>query len=135
MIRSIDDPVDVLAASHLFDHEPTAEWTDRFLSREGHHLLIAYVGKAGVGFVSGIEMIHPDKGNEMMLYELAVDAPFRRRGIGRDLVRALLELARTRGCRSMWVPTDAHNRAAIATYRSAGATEQEPSVILSWDPV
>ena len=39
-----------------------------------------------MGFVSGVEVTHPDKGTEMFLYELAVDEPFRRRGIGRALV-------------------------------------------------
>jgi len=42
----------VAAASHLFD--------------------------GPVGFVSGVEVTHPDKGTEMFLYELAVDETFRR---------------------------------------------------------
>ena len=58
----------------------------------------------------------------MFLYELAVDEPFRRRGIGRQLVTALADLAVGRGCYGMWVGVDAgDNAAAVATYRSAGA--------------
>lgn len=68
-----DDLDLVLGAGHLFDHEPTREATAAFLCREGHHLLLAFLDTSPVGFVSGIEVIHPDKGTEMLLYELGVD--------------------------------------------------------------
>jgi ribosomal protein S18 acetylase RimI-like enzyme len=89
----------VVAAGHLFDHRVDAEATARFLANPNHHLLVAYddVGRP-VGFVSGVETTHPDKGTEMFLYELGVDEPARRQGIGRALVEALAALARERGC-------------------------------------
>ncbi|MFD0329953.1 GNAT family N-acetyltransferase [Streptacidiphilus monticola] len=93
---------------------------------------------APVGFVSGVEVTHPDKGTEMFLYELAVAEAHRRRGVGRALVEALAELARQRGCYGMWVLTDRGNPAALAAYRSAGAAEEEDCVLLNWsfpDPV
>lgn len=31
----------VLAGAELFDAPPTEEWTAKFLSSEGHHLLVA----------------------------------------------------------------------------------------------
>ena len=86
-----------------------------------------------VGFVSGIEVCHPDKRVEMLLYELSVAETHRRRGIGRGLVEELLALAADIGCRGMWVPLDSDNEAAIATYRSARADETETSLIMSWD--
>jgi ribosomal-protein-alanine N-acetyltransferase len=86
-----------------------------------------------VGFVSGVEVTHPDKGTEMFLYELAVDPARHRGGIGRALVTALAELARERGLYGMWVLTDRANAAATATYRSAGATADEDCVMLTWD--
>ncbi len=78
----------VLAAATLFDGPARADWTPRFLAEDGHHLLIASVDGVDVGFVSGVETSHPDKGTEMFLYELGVDEPYRRRGIGRALVAA-----------------------------------------------
>jgi ribosomal protein S18 acetylase RimI-like enzyme len=123
----------ILAAAELFDHEPTSEWTERFLGSEGHHLLLARGddGRA-IGFVSGVEMTHPDKGKEMFLYELAVHQDHRNRGVGRALVRALADVAREHACYGMWVLTDEDNAAALAAYRAAGGGDPEPSVMLSW---
>ena len=123
----------VLAASHLFDAPPTRAWAAKFLASEGHHLLVA-VDDAGdpTGFISGVETTHPDKGTEMFLYELSVDADHRNRGIGRTLVRALADLARQRACYGMWVATEPDNAAALATYRATGAGPPEPCVTLTW---
>lgn len=120
------------SASHLFDGPTQPAATARFLAEAGHHLLLALVDEVPAGFVSGVETTHPDKGTEVLLYELAVDPAFQRRGIGRALVEALAALARERGCYAMWVLTDADNAAALATYRAAGAGQAEPSVMLSW---
>jgi ribosomal protein S18 acetylase RimI-like enzyme len=126
------DGAEVVAAASLFDRAPRPDWTSLFLTRDGHHLLIAYVAGAPAGFVTGIEMTHPDKGTEMMVYELGVDARFRRRGIGRALVESLRDLARQRQCRAMWVPIEPDDGPAIATYRAAGAGPPEPAALLSW---
>jgi ribosomal protein S18 acetylase RimI-like enzyme len=122
----------VAAASHLFDGPALPEATARFLSEPGHHLLIAYHEQHPVGFVTGVEATHPDKGTEMFLYELAVAEPFRRRGIGRALVERLADLARAAGCYGMWVITDDINRAARATYEGAGGVTQADQVVEIW---
>ena len=123
----------VVAAGSLFDHPPELPIAERFLRLPGHHLLMAFEGDVAAGFVSGIEMTHPDKGTEMFLYELAVGEAFRRRGIGRALVQTLLETARARGCYDMWVLTDDDNEAALGTYRTTGATDESGHVMLTWD--
>jgi len=126
------DELVVLTADGLFDHAPTEAWTEKFLASEGHHLLVALVEARAVGFVSGVELTHPDKGTELFLYELAVHADHRNRGIGRSLVAALAELARDRGCYGMWVLTDADNGAARAAYAAAGAGSPAASLMLTW---
>jgi ribosomal protein S18 acetylase RimI-like enzyme len=122
----------ILAAAKVFDHPPTPEWTEKFLASDIHHLLLALDDGRAVGFVSGVETTHPDKGTEMFLYELAVHEEHRNRGVGRALVRALADLAREHGCYGMWVLTDQDNAAALAAYRAAGGGDPEPNVMLSW---
>jgi ribosomal protein S18 acetylase RimI-like enzyme len=122
----------VAAASHLFDGPARPDATQRFLADQGHHLLIAYNDGAAVGFVSGVELTHPDKGTEMFLYELAVDEPMRRRGIGRALVEALASVARDAGCYGMWVVTDEDNQAARATYEGTGGVPETAQVCEVW---
>ena len=122
----------VVWASVLFDRPATPEWTSAFLTSPGHHLLFASIDGVDVGFVSGVEMVHPDKGTEMFLYELGVDDAVRGQGVGKALVAALRELGIERGCYGMWVLTDHDNDAALATYRAAGAGDPDPQVMLDW---
>jgi ribosomal protein S18 acetylase RimI-like enzyme len=119
-------------AGALFDHVPREDATRRFLAAADHHLLFAFEGDEPVGMVSGVELTHPDKGVEMFLYELSVLEPARGRGIGTALVEALKALAEERGCRGMWVLTDADNAAALGAYRRAGATIEESTLLLEW---
>ena len=131
-IRRAASPDDVFAAGHLFDAPPVPEATARFLAQDHSHLLIAYVGDQPAGFVSGVETTHPDKGTEMFLYELGVDAAFLRRGIGTALVEALKALAVARACYAMWTGTAAGDTAAQATYKKAGGAIDDGAFV-SWD--
>ncbi len=123
----------VHAARSLFDGPPESRATRRVLAEPTHHLLVAYDGDAPLGFVSGVELTHPDKGTEMFVYELGVDESARRRGVGRTLVQALAAVAREQGCYDMWVLADADNAAARATYARAGGREASRPVLLEWE--
>ncbi|MDQ0930673.1 GNAT family N-acetyltransferase [Streptomyces turgidiscabies] len=133
-IRRARTVAEVAAAEPLFDSPVRPEWAERFLTSAGHHLYLAYEPgeDAPVGFVSGIETIHPDKGAEMLLYELGVAESYRRRGIGRALVRRLAELSREVDCHGMWVLVDTDNDVALATYRSAGGKGDGACAVVSW---
>ena len=129
-LRPGDDRL-VTAASHLFDAPAEPAATARFLAEDGHHLLLAYEDGRAVGFVSGVEVTHPDEGTEMFLHELAVDEPARRHGIGRALVERLAAVAREAGCYGMWVVTD-HDNDARATYEGTGAVPETDQVVEVW---
>jgi ribosomal protein S18 acetylase RimI-like enzyme len=85
-----------------------------------------------VGFVSGVETTHPDKGTEMFLYELGVDESARGQGVGRSLVEALTAFAEEGGCYGMWVLTDDDKVAARGTYERAGARGSSSHLMLDW---
>lgn len=122
----------VKQAADLFDGPPRPEATRRFLSEPTHHLLMALLDGEPLGFVSGVETTHPDKGTEMLLYELLVAEPHRRRGIGRALVEALARCARHRGCYGMFGLADDGNTAARRTYASAGASRPTRRLMYDW---
>jgi ribosomal protein S18 acetylase RimI-like enzyme len=134
-IRALEpgDGALIVAAGHLFDSPPDRATAERFLVTPGHHLLMAFEDDVAAGFVSGVELTHPDKGTEMFLYELAVDEPFRRRGIGKALVEELIGIARAHDCYDLWVLTDHDNDAALATYRTTGTTDESSHVMLTWE--
>jgi ribosomal protein S18 acetylase RimI-like enzyme len=124
-----EDATALVAASHLFDSPVSAEGAAAFLRRPGHIALLA-LDDAGtpVGFVTGVETCHPDKGVEMFAYELGVDESARRRGVARALLDRLAEIARARGCYALWTATEGDNVAALATYRSIGAELDDTTV-------
>jgi len=122
---------DLSAAEVLFDRPLDPAAGRRFLEDERHHLVVAFDDEVAVGFASGVEMTHPDKGTELFIYELAVAAERRRQGIGTALLRELALVGRRRGCYGMWVLAEADDEAARSLYRSFGAAGSE-AVMFSW---
>jgi [ribosomal protein S18]-alanine N-acetyltransferase len=127
------DDADVMDAADLFDQPPRQPWVASFLRDPTHHLLVACRAGRPVGFVTGVETTHPDKGTEMFIYELAVAPDERRQGVAKALLAELSDIAREHHCYGMWVLTDADNVAALAAYRSSGATAESEHVMLTWD--
>ena len=123
----------VLEAAYLFDHQVHESVVRAFLADDRHHLLIAYVEGRPAGFVSAVELLHPDKPKpETFVYELGVDPEFRRLGVATELLRELIRLCRDRGSGEMFVLTDEANEAALATYRKAGGRREPDQVMFYW---
>ena len=66
---------------------------------------------------------HPDKPAELWVNEVALAPTHRRRGLGKAVLKALLEVGRAQNCRVAWVLTDRNNVAAMALYSSIGGKE------------
>jgi aminoglycoside 6'-N-acetyltransferase I len=76
-----------------------------------------------VGFASGVHYVHPDKPPELWINEVGLAPTYRRRGLGKALLRALFAVGRAHRCTVAWVLTDRSNVAAMALYESVGGIE------------
>lgn len=117
-------------APGVFDFDVRPELLREFLANPMNHLFVAVAGGNVVGMATGISYVHPDKPLQMFVNEVGVAEPYRRRGIGRRLVEALLAHAEALDCTEAWVATEADNAPALALYRSTGGLEARESVVL-----
>ena len=118
-----DDPILMHVAAEVFDKPVDVGLTREFLEDPRHHIAVAIDDGLVVGFASGVHYIHPDKPAELWINEVAVAPTHRRRGLGKAVVRALLEVGRAHQCKAAWVLTDRSHVAAMALYSSVGGTE------------
>ena len=112
-------------APDVFDELVEPRWTAEFIADPRHHLAVAIDGGAVVGMASAVHYVHPDKPPELWINEVGVAQSHWRRGIGRDLLQALLARGRELGCRQAWVATDENNIAARRLYASLGGAAEE----------
>jgi GNAT superfamily N-acetyltransferase len=111
----IDPALDDTALNDLFsrawpDHAPRAYGT--VLARS-LGVVAAFVGDRLIGFVN----LATDGGEHAFLLDPTVDTAYRRRGIGRELVRQAGALARNRGC--TWLHVD-YEPALAPFYHATG---------------
>ena len=119
---------DVLSnvAPGVFDDPIDRRMTDMFLRDPRHHIAVAVDEGLVVGFVSAVHYVHPDKPRpELWINEVAVAPTHQRRGLGKDLLRCVLEAGRRHGCVEAWVLTDRANAPAIRLYSSVGGADSD----------
>lgn len=110
-------------APDVFDDDLQPTLVSEFLRDDRHHLAVAIDNGQLVGFASGVHYVHPDKPSELWINEVGVAPSHQGRGIGKAVMRTLLEHARRLGCREAWVLTDRKNDAARHLYASSGGEE------------
>jgi len=118
-----DEDVLMSVAAEVFDNPVDPVLTREFLGDPRHHIAVAIEAVVVVGFASGLHYVHPDKRPELWINEVAVAPTHHRRGLGKAVTQALLEVGGDLGCHEAWVLTDRANTAAKALYISLGATE------------
>lgn len=117
--QAFEDP-----KTHLSE-KPTSTYLKKLLSQK-HFIALAALCQGQV--VGGLVAYSLDKyekrRSEIYLYDLAVAAPFRRRGIARTLIKKLKPIARQLGAWVIFVQADPEDKPALKLYRSMGRSER-----------
>ena len=114
----------------VFDHEVQPVLLRAFLANSGNVLIVAVADGTVIGMASGIAYVHPDKPLQLFVNELSVAPRFRRQGIGKRLLSALLQRGKELGCREAWVATEVGNVAARALYTASGGKEDAERAVV-----
>lgn len=111
-----------LAAEPLGDR-----YLDRLLGREDFWAFAALAGDEVVGGLTAhtLPMTRAESA-EVFIYDVAVRAEYRRRGVGRRLVEALRAAAGEAGIEVVFVPADDEDAHALDFYRALGGA---PAVV------
>jgi GNAT superfamily N-acetyltransferase len=118
-----DEGILMNVAPGVFDNPIDVHLTKEFLADPRHHIVVAIDDGLVVGFASGVHYIHPDKLPELWINEVALAPTHRRQGLGKDVLKALLDVGRVHNCTAAWGLTYRTNAAAMALYSSLGGTE------------
>ena len=111
------------AAEHA-GKRPDAAYLDGLLARDDFIAIAALHGDAVVGALAGYVLHKFEQArSEIYLYDLAVDAAHRRRGIATALIAELQRIAAERGAWVIFVQADYGDEPAVALYTRLGARE------------
>ena len=119
----------------VFDHAIRDDSLEAFLACPRHEMFLAELDGKVVGMCSAFIYFHPDKPAQMFINEVGVDETCRRQGIGRNLLDAMIDLARARGLGYAWLGTASDNVEGKALFGSASDPEDSPQPFLlyEWD--
>lgn len=103
---------------------------DAYLEARGSLAFVAYDAAQLAGWCWGYQLIRPGDSSMLYLHQLEVDQAYRRQGIGRDLLRALMTAGVEEGATKMFLTTGAENTAARSLYDAMGGglAAQGPTV-------
>ncbi len=130
MLGRNDERVFTTVSPSLFDNAIDQRLCKEFLNDPRHHIAVAIENGVLIGFVSAVHYIHPDKPVELWINEVSVAPQYQRRGIGKDLLRTILQVGIELGCKEAWVLTDRSNLAAMRTYSSVGGSEYDKDMTM-----
>jgi aminoglycoside 3-N-acetyltransferase I len=103
---------------------PSAEYQRRLLADPGFVALVALKDRKVVGGLAAYELRKFEQArSEFYLYDLAVAAEHRRKGIASTLIAQLTHIAAAQGGYVVFVQADRDDAAAIALYSRLGTRE------------
>jgi aminoglycoside 3-N-acetyltransferase I len=106
------------------ERQPGDHYLQRLLASDGFVAIVAEANGRVVGALAGYVLPKFEQARaEFYLYDLAVAAEWRRRGIATGMVERLKRLAAARGIEVIFVQADPGDAAAIALYTRLGERE------------
>ena len=135
IVKLSNDNADVLrhVADDVFDHAIIPAQLRAFLDDPRHVLFVAQDADTVVGMASAFEYFHPDKQPQLFINEIGVAPTHQNQGIGRQLISALIETAKSRGCVFAWLGTEDNNLPAQACFAAVpGGAEPQPFLLYEW---
>ena len=103
---------------------PRDSYLESFLADQRCITIVAMDGDAVTGGLVAYELLKfEQERKEIYIYDLAVEAANRRRGIATGLIVTLKAIARARGAYVIYVQADRGDDAAIALYEKLGVRE------------
>jgi aminoglycoside 3-N-acetyltransferase I len=104
---------------------PQAAYLERLLASETFLALVAEVEGVVVGGLAAYELRKFERArSEIYIYDLAVSAEHRRRGVATALIERLRDIASERGAWVMFVQADPVDAPAVALYQKLGVREE-----------
>jgi ribosomal protein S18 acetylase RimI-like enzyme len=125
MLSPDDAQLFLRVAPDVFDGEPDPVRVAAYLSTPGHHMLVALDEGEIVAQVAAIVHRHIDLPTELYIDNLGVTPRLQRQGIGRELVRRVMDFGRSIGCEEAWVGTEPENERARRLYEKIGAEGED----------
>jgi len=102
----------------VFDEDITPDRLGPFLAAAGHVMFVAVEADLVVGQIRGMVHVQPDRASDLYIDNLGVAPSHKRRGIGRQLIAALVRWGEAQGCTYAWLATESDNDEAISFYES-----------------
>lgn len=104
---------------------PSDAYLEGLLAKEHIVFIVAQAGEQVLGGLVAYELDKFERmRRELYIYDLAVDAEHRRRGIATALIEQLRDIAAQRGAWVVYVQADHGDDAAIALYEKLGVREE-----------
>ncbi len=118
----------------VFDEESeplSDDYIDRLLVRQDFWAIAGFAGDNIIGGLTAYTLpLTKTESCELFIYDIAVRPEERRKGIGRQLVARLREIANASGIRELFVAVDNDDVHALDFYRALGATASPVTLFL-----
>lgn len=92
-----DAPLFARVAPEVFNEPVCADRLNAYLAEPSHHRIVAIADGQIVGQCAAVVHRHPDKVAELYIDEVGTALGYRRRGIARSMIAAMLEWGRALG--------------------------------------